>query len=427
MNGFIYTVEYGPLIYQERIKQELTQKELAEGICSIPYLSKIENNKIKPNHEIIMFLLQKLNISIKGMQNDYDIFQAQLSNWYNYLVDRNHQQIEISYSLLKNTVQTINNSDLSYAYSIVLLRYYLYKRDLEMAKGLVENLTKHKNKMKHFYLCYLEYFTGIYKCLLQDYQEGLAHLCAAESQFHQERIPIDPELSYHLSLTYSNLSNTSMALHHGYESLNGFSKQMRFSRCLECHLIIGINQTRLKNYKAAFEQYENIIKSSQQFNMPDIEAKALHNIGFLHNKQENYEEAARFFELSLSLKEENTNSYLNTLYYLINSLTHSNNRELALPWLDRGIVLGNKYSLSKAQLLKLEMLKYEWYSTVKEEGLNAYFTFLSEQCIPFFKEKKDLVNLGYCYSKAAKIAYEKRSYKHSSELYRLAYETTEKN
>ena len=55
----------GLIIKYERLKQDIKQTNLAKGICSISYLSKIEHNLVEPNPEIIELLLSRLNIKSK--------------------------------------------------------------------------------------------------------------------------------------------------------------------------------------------------------------------------------------------------------------------------------------------------------------------------------------------------------------------------
>ena len=54
----IYNI--GSIIKELRKKKKFSQKQLAEGICSIEYISKIENNKKSPSTEIASKLLAKL-------------------------------------------------------------------------------------------------------------------------------------------------------------------------------------------------------------------------------------------------------------------------------------------------------------------------------------------------------------------------------
>ena len=50
----------GERIRQLRIHKQLTQKELTEGICSITYLSRIENGQINPSAEFLRKVSKRL-------------------------------------------------------------------------------------------------------------------------------------------------------------------------------------------------------------------------------------------------------------------------------------------------------------------------------------------------------------------------------
>jgi len=66
----IYNI--GNIIKELRKKKNFSQKQLAEGICSIEYISKIENNKKNPSAEIASKLLTKLGA-------DSDMFLSHLN------------------------------------------------------------------------------------------------------------------------------------------------------------------------------------------------------------------------------------------------------------------------------------------------------------------------------------------------------------
>lgn len=53
----------GELIRRKRLEQAISQDALANGICAVSYLSKIENNKVDASPEIIELLFNRLNIA----------------------------------------------------------------------------------------------------------------------------------------------------------------------------------------------------------------------------------------------------------------------------------------------------------------------------------------------------------------------------
>ncbi|SFJ59443.1 MULTISPECIES: helix-turn-helix domain-containing protein [unclassified Bacillus (in: firmicutes)] len=66
----------GERIRQMRIHKEFTQGELVSGICSITYLSRIENGQIKPSTSFLEKVAEKLEVD------------------YNFLVDGNNDDME---------------------------------------------------------------------------------------------------------------------------------------------------------------------------------------------------------------------------------------------------------------------------------------------------------------------------------------------
>ena len=60
----------GEKIRQLRNYSQLSQIDLVDGICSVPYLSKIENGKIKPSQKVLGQICKRLNIDIMILNMD---------------------------------------------------------------------------------------------------------------------------------------------------------------------------------------------------------------------------------------------------------------------------------------------------------------------------------------------------------------------
>ena len=54
--------DIGSLIKRKRKELNVTQDEISKGICSISYLSKIENNQIVPSDFYVREIMDKLDI-----------------------------------------------------------------------------------------------------------------------------------------------------------------------------------------------------------------------------------------------------------------------------------------------------------------------------------------------------------------------------
>lgn len=52
----------GMLIFRERMRRNWSQEGLCRGICTVSYLSKIENGRAEPSEEILRLLLERLDL-----------------------------------------------------------------------------------------------------------------------------------------------------------------------------------------------------------------------------------------------------------------------------------------------------------------------------------------------------------------------------
>ncbi len=60
-------IQYGPIIRNRRVELGLSQEELADGICSVPTLSRIENGERMPTKNHFEMLMQRLGYSAMSL------------------------------------------------------------------------------------------------------------------------------------------------------------------------------------------------------------------------------------------------------------------------------------------------------------------------------------------------------------------------
>lgn len=104
----------GSIIKNQRKKHHLSQKELANEICTQPMISAIENNKYNPNGIILMKLFQRLGVSLDEI-NLADNFAISSNQEINYQMEKlcNHHQYQKLYQLLiKESTKSLIDSDL---------------------------------------------------------------------------------------------------------------------------------------------------------------------------------------------------------------------------------------------------------------------------------------------------------------------------
>lgn len=74
-----------------RKSQKLTQEELASGICSVTYLSKLENHKELPSEEILQLLCERLGVELGDILKTFEDLESDLLEWYRIIELKDQQ------------------------------------------------------------------------------------------------------------------------------------------------------------------------------------------------------------------------------------------------------------------------------------------------------------------------------------------------
>jgi HTH-type transcriptional regulator, quorum sensing regulator NprR len=406
-------INIGMIIAINRQQQGITQEELSKGICSVPYLSKLENNKIVANEEIVTLLLSRLGLSYENVVSEQKQLNEAILAWYQTIVDRDVDKADQYAQELPGKIERIQNINLVLNYKLTLLRYYLYKKQLSSALELIEYLNKIKRKLTNSQLLYFHCFYGIYLCLNRQYEDGIEQFEAAKIISDKIRYS-DPELIYYLALTYSHLYRPSLALVYGHQALELFNSTSQYLRSIDCQLMIGINYVRIRQLNQAEQHFQNILNTAQSLKLTDIIGKTLHNLGYLHAVKGDREKAINYYLKSLDY-EKNQLDYLTTAYYLAKEYALYGDITSSIMWISKSLskleVLKNaEYLMHKFRNLYLEICK-------NEEELRKH---LEDIVIPYFEQTHDWPYLTDCYEKLAGIYAKQFMYKKSSYYYQLA-------
>ncbi|KXG08832.1 Transcriptional activator NprA [Anoxybacillus sp. P3H1B] len=412
-------IDIGMIIAINRQQKGMTQEELSKGICSVPYLSKIENNKITANEEIIVLLLSRLGLSYDNIVSEQKQLNEDILAWYQAIIDRDTSQADQYAHSLSEKIEFIENINLVIHYKLTLLRYHLYKNQLSSALELIDYFTKIKGKLTNGQLLYFYCFYGIYLCMNQQYEEGIQKFEMAKSISDKMRYT-EPELIYYLALTYSYLYRPSLALIYGHQALNLFNSISQYLRSIDCQLIIGINYVRIKEFNQAEQHFQNILSIARSLKLENTISKVYHNLGHLYSAKKESQKAIDFYLKSLSLKKDSI-EYLRTAYFLAKEYVLCKNMSAASSLISECLERFDFTQYTDDFILKLYMLQHEINSD--EETLK---NFIEETILPHFEAKKDISFLIECYEKLAGIYSKKFYYKKSSYYYQLSIQQRKK-
>ena len=84
-------MEYGKVLRFHRVKQGLTQNQLADGIISPAYLSKIENDQTVPAFEVLEHLYERLGLDFHDSSYHHPS-KERLKEWYEMIVFKRKEE-----------------------------------------------------------------------------------------------------------------------------------------------------------------------------------------------------------------------------------------------------------------------------------------------------------------------------------------------
>ncbi|MGL4773088.1 MAG: tetratricopeptide repeat protein, partial [Clostridium sp.] len=110
----------GSIIRLNRINQNMSQKELAKGICVPSYLSRIENGELLPSEDVITILFDRLGLTF----NDSPKFiKDSLEAFENFFNNLNFNEFDYTSQLFKE----IEEREKDFITSPLIIDYYLAK------------------------------------------------------------------------------------------------------------------------------------------------------------------------------------------------------------------------------------------------------------------------------------------------------------
>ena len=372
----VIRLEYGPLIKYYRTQKGKTQKELAQGICSVPHLSKIENNGKEANEETINLLLGRLQVDPKGIsekENEIGSLLKSLQEKMRYYLKDEAEQIYIQ---LKELEGIVPFSAYIYTYELYKYRYFMFTGKMAEAETQKNLLSKQKKNFSQHERYLFDYYNAICLMMKGDYKKADEEM---------ERLDFNPnhefnsgDVLYHRALIKSALDQAGYAVHFGKMALQFFMEKHNFKRTLHTLMLLGINYTQSKIYEEARTCFQHLIRNAEIMNETKLLPQIYHNMGHLHQKIKKEAEALAFYEKSLALQGENTLHYLITLYSIGEIYFSFKDKEKAKQSFSRLFSLAKEMGVKKYHLLAEFYLMYL-------ESPEKSLLFLEQKVIPFLE------------------------------------------
>lgn len=179
----------GKQVFYKRLQQKMTQEELCQGICSVSYLSKIENGKIEASEEILQLLCARLEIAVTDLRDVEEDVKGKLEDWHKAIVHLERERIEQIYADLQEQMEQVTDFEIMNYYELLYVRYLMIKRDIDNGVERLNKLKKGYKKLSPFQKMLFTYNVSLLNCLQNKWKIGLESLIETEK--------MAKELNYH--------------------------------------------------------------------------------------------------------------------------------------------------------------------------------------------------------------------------------------
>lgn len=372
-------MKIGSVIKYLRTKSKITQNELARGICSIPHLSKIENNNKDANKETIELLLERLGVSLENINNkDYEIKKLldQLIDNIHY-----HQKPDAmeTFKKLETSNEFIPFTPYLYLYELYIMRYLIFIGNLDGAGVQKKWLNKHKKNFSQYETYLFNYYSALFLIMRGQYIEADE---ALENLLHEDNTNneiLQGEYFYHLSLVKGNLELSGQAIFYGIKALQFFKNQFNFKRILHTLMLLGINYTHSKLYQEANDCYRHLLRNVDILEDSNFKPQIFHNIGYLMDRMGNSNESILYYQTCLELLPEDSAHYLINHYTLGELNFRLGNVKEAMRYFNKTLELSGNHSNQKYSILS------QYYLLELMGFYDEAAIFLEENLIPFLE------------------------------------------
>ncbi|MBH0161807.1 helix-turn-helix transcriptional regulator [Fictibacillus sp. 7GRE50] len=408
--------------YFRKVKN-LSQQELAVGICSVPYLSKIENGVTEPSEEIQQHLAERLAIRLHT-KNEKSIMQNYVDLFYS-LYMRDYSTAKQKYdNLIDLPSQSVEEDILNKIFKSMYIMMTTQEIDgvPEMLDevGYIDDVIKGE---KAFYYLLARSQLSFF---MEEFEDSHSYALKAEKLLEEHRFQEWERgyLLYMIGLTANQLFKSITALEYTQSALTIFEKTYFFKRCADCRIILAIVQTRIKNFDESIKQLLLAETIANSFGDEVIKGIVYHNLGSIANHKGETEKAIELFSRSLQAKEsEPFIAKVMTIYALIKSYEKTNQPEKGLQllntWMDH---------VKDNPIFRGYELHFLYHKELFTHGeLNdSTVQFMIKEMIPYFRKRNEWIFLAEYYPILGKYFEDHQKYKQASMYYSSAMEAMRK-
>ncbi|EIT87413.1 transcriptional regulator [Fictibacillus macauensis ZFHKF-1] len=407
----------GQRIRYYRKTKGLTQEELAQGICSVSYLSKIEKGDARSSDEVLNLLCKRLGISPE--EEDTDEILGLLDEWNLLMVNRHTEVAAEMFKSIREKINNTHNPEIILRYKIFQMRYYLIpqNRDLDIVDKNIQEIEKTFEHLTpelvfFYYTCKTIYFSE-----KGNHVQGLELALKAEaiSKEVKVRSAFLGHLFYLIAYCYSYLSAISPVHTYAFKALSIFDSEYLYSRSADCQILIGISFRRANNFDEAEYHYNQALKYALQFKDKFISSVIYHNLGLVYSCKMEHEKAIKLYEKVLETRNQSDYNTAPTYFLIASAYFKLNQFDDCQTYITKGLE-NIKDTKNNPHFFHLKLLEYRLGSFEFED----FEHFMTKNAIPFFQQNNHWEFTSEFCEVLADWYFEQSQYKKASTYYRIA-------
>ncbi|WP_093856690.1 helix-turn-helix domain-containing protein [Tenuibacillus multivorans] len=406
-------MDLGAIIQYYRTKQGLTQKELANGLCSVSYLSKIESGVIEPNLDTIKLLLNRLNMDYEKLTSyDEVAIDHRIDELNQKINDKQLDEAKKIVNELKEVITPFHHSDTQNYFQLNYFYYLISKEPSKRYNIDIQDLLTLEGTFSGRKLYYFYKVIGFYYSCHTNSKLANQYFHKAKEILDSQSIH-DPELYYLLALSYMGMRQPVYSNYYCGMALEQFANDLLYNHVTDCYHLLGINYLNLGAYDISENYFNQVLQSKPMGRSPKVRSRATHNLGILHFRKEEYEKALACLHEALE-NHEKVYDILYSIYVIAKIHYLQGDKDKALKYIKRGEEILKSDNIVKLRY-RYYILRHQIHNqTHDEEFLNKaknvilpYYHTIGEN--HFIKELNELL---------AEIYSKKGDYKQASEYYK---------
>lgn len=403
----------GQTIKWHRMRQGMTQEQLSEDICSSAYLSKLENNQISFNKEIVSQLCERLDLPIESYTKEpNEELQETLQEWMEALHRFDQTEATACYEKVQKLSTEHIPVEQSYLYELSLFGHYLLTQQTDRANEKYSDIKSFAWILEKHYAYSYHKFIGSYYLQKLYCSNAINHFKKAEETLKDTS---DPELYLLMATAYTRMEKILRSNKYAQKAYQMFQTELDYTRIIICQLILGLNYCLIEDFESAEDYFKKLRSLEENQVGSSIKATIYSFDGILQLKKKDYEQAKVCFEKALEY-ETDFQVLLISHHFLSIAYLRSGQTDSAMEEARTGIKVAEKYQVDRYQM-KLKTILY-YLEGRKEELVQL----LMKKIIPFFQRLGEDYELFSYHLMTGSLLFEMKRYKDASNHLLAAYE-----